>query len=232
MLTAADFAAAQADEAARLRQMFLDVLDGMEVAEGTSEENKFSKKGLTQNGKTRYNKNRYTDEFTSIGMQWAYNPGTEIGEIKRVYNGKIGAFQYMRATKEGVGFEVLKGEISSKDVINEREDIRYASDSETKRVEIYAESADSSWRNRGRGRGDGIVPLENGRAAGTTDAIYGETSGSGNAGDRQGNADNNRSNLGDAGSELKENYSLPMAEQMDKLRHSLGLEAQNSAGRS
>lgn len=207
---AADFAEAQADEAARLRQMFLDVLDGMNVEEETSGENKFSKKGLTQNGKTRYNKNRYTDEFTSIGMQWAYNPGTEIGEVKRVFNGKIGAFQYMRATKNGVGFKVLKDGISSNEVISEREDIRYASDGETTRAEIYAESADSSWRDRGRGRGNGVVPLENGRAAGTTDAVYGETSGSRNAGDRKGDVGNNRGDLGGTGPELNEKYSLPL----------------------
>lgn len=40
---AADFAQAQADEAARLRQMFLDVLDGMEVAEGATEEQREAK---------------------------------------------------------------------------------------------------------------------------------------------------------------------------------------------
>lgn len=42
--TAMDFAQAQADEAAKLRQVFLEVLDGMEVAEGSTEQSgeKFS----------------------------------------------------------------------------------------------------------------------------------------------------------------------------------------------
>ena len=40
--TAADFAQAQADEAARLRQMFLDVLDGMNVEEGSEGGERFS----------------------------------------------------------------------------------------------------------------------------------------------------------------------------------------------
>lgn len=43
---AADFAEAQADEAARLRQMFLEVLDGMEVAEGATEEQREAKHAI------------------------------------------------------------------------------------------------------------------------------------------------------------------------------------------
>ncbi len=50
MLTAADFAAAQADEAARLRQMFLDVLDGMEVREGATEEQREAKYAIKYPG--------------------------------------------------------------------------------------------------------------------------------------------------------------------------------------
>ena len=45
---AADFAEAQADEAARLRQMFLQVLDGMEVTEGSEGGERFSIKQSTE----------------------------------------------------------------------------------------------------------------------------------------------------------------------------------------
>ena len=85
----------QADEAARLRQMFLDVLDGMEVNQSTVDsqqstegENKFSLNDLTTENRTGYNKNTSTDEFTSIGMRWANHPDTNVGDKKRVYNGK------------------------------------------------------------------------------------------------------------------------------------------------
>ncbi len=62
MPTAADFAAAQADEAARLRQMFLEVLDGMEVNQSTVDsqqstegENKYSLNALENYTEDEYN---------------------------------------------------------------------------------------------------------------------------------------------------------------------------------
>ena len=63
---AKDFAEAQADEASRLRQMFLEVLDGMEVNQSTvdsqqsTEENKFSLKDIEKYSVKTYNERGWT----------------------------------------------------------------------------------------------------------------------------------------------------------------------------
>lgn len=67
-----------------------------------------SNKSLTSKGKKKYNKNSVYDEFTSNGMQWAYNEGTKIGDTKYLFNPNTDKHCIIEATKNDVGFVILK----------------------------------------------------------------------------------------------------------------------------
>jgi hypothetical protein len=87
MLTAAGFAEAQADEATRLRQMFLDVLDGMEVREGATAEQREAKYSVK--------KPTFTDQQIEKNKRI-------LAQMKSVY-----AIQKEKLQKQGVRYSDL-----------------------------------------------------------------------------------------------------------------------------
>lgn len=106
-----EFANAQAEQFADVRQKFLQVLDEIEGVEG-AEGVKNSNKRLTNKGGKSYNKNSTYDEFTSNGMQWAYSAGTKVGDTRYLFNGWNSKYCIIEATKTDVGFIVIE-ELSS-----------------------------------------------------------------------------------------------------------------------
>lgn len=56
------------------------------------------------NGDTSHSLKTKYDEYTSLGMQWAYNSHTKIGDRKVLYKPRTDEFVLVEATKEDVGF--------------------------------------------------------------------------------------------------------------------------------
>lgn len=65
------------------------------------------------NGNTSYSVKSKYNEYNTIGMQWAYDSSTQVGDLNLLYNTRTNRYVLVEATKEGVGFvEVRKGNYS------------------------------------------------------------------------------------------------------------------------
>lgn len=101
------FAKEKCDKQTKIRKMFLEAIDGATVnyrekgaVESETKLSKSSNKRLTNGKGKRYNKYSTHDEFTTYGMQWAYNPETKIGDTGYVFNVHTGKPCIIEATKK------------------------------------------------------------------------------------------------------------------------------------
>lgn len=88
-----------------------EAVDSYNVAEYAESIDAGGETGETKedsNGSVRFSAKTKYNEYNSLGMKWAYNSSTEIGDLNILYKPRIKKYVLVEATKEDVGFIELK----------------------------------------------------------------------------------------------------------------------------